>query len=103
MCVCVCVECVCGGGGMFVCVGEVYGCGCIIIYYYYYHYSRCQAHLPESFQINSKRRRAEILEDCSQWTLLNVQIITIIFTFAVQKHIGVCVEGCGCMSVCIYG
>ena len=45
------------------------------------------AHLSQSFQINSKRRRAESFEVCWQWLLLNVQITTMLFAFAVQKYI----------------
>ena len=46
-----------------------------------------QAHLSQSFQINSKRRRAEWFEACCQSALLNVHIITLLFPFTVQKYI----------------
>ena len=47
------------------------------------------AHLSQSFQINSERRRAESFEACCQWVLLNVQVVTLLglFTFIVQKYI----------------
>ena len=38
------------------------------------------------FQIDSKRRRAESVEACCQWALLNVQIIAPLFPFTVQKY-----------------
>ena len=41
----------------------------------------------KSFQTNSKRHRAESFEACCQRALLNVQIITLLFTFTVQKYI----------------
>ena len=47
-------------------------------------------HLSQSFQINLKRCRAETSESfeaCCQWVLLNVQIITLLFTFTIQKYI----------------
>ena len=43
---------------------------------------------PQSFQINSKRHRAETSEVCCQWALLHVaNHWTLIFTFTVQKYI----------------
>ena len=44
-----------------------------------------KAHLSQSFQIDSKLSRAESFEACSQWVLLNVQIITLLIT--IQKYI----------------
>ena len=46
-----------------------------------------RARLSPSFQIKSKRRRAESFEACCQWVLLNVQITTLLFTLTVQKYI----------------
>ena len=40
----------------------------------------------QSFQIDSKRRRAESFEACCQWALLDVQIITLLFTFTEKKY-----------------
>ena len=37
--------------------------------------------------MNSKRLRAKSFEPCCQWALLNVQIITLLFPFTVQKCI----------------
>ena len=45
-------------------------------------------HLSQSFQINSKRHRAEIFQACYQRVLLSVQIITLLFPFTVvQKYV----------------
>ena len=38
------------------------------------------------FKINSKSRRAQSFEACSQCALLNVQIISLLFPFTVQKY-----------------
>ena len=43
-------------------------------------------HLSQSFQINWKRRRAESFETGCHWAVLNLQIITLLFTFTVQKY-----------------
>ena len=50
------------------------------------------------FTINSKRRRAESFEACSQWALLNVQIITLLFPFTVQKYINILLSA-KCMTL----
>ena len=44
-------------------------------------------HLFQSLQISSKRCRAEIVQACCQWALLDVRITTLLFTFTVQKYI----------------
>ena len=44
-------------------------------------------HLSRSFQISSKRRRAESFEACCQWALLGVRTITLLFTNTAQKYI----------------
>ena len=43
--------------------------------------------LSQSFQINSKCCWAESFEVCCQWALFNVQTVTLLLSFTVQKYI----------------
>ena len=52
--------------------------------YYYFIDRRIYLNHSESTQ---EHHRAESFETCCQWVLVNVQIITLLFTFTVQKYI----------------
>ena len=41
----------------------------------------------QSFQINSKHRRAEILKPAANWHYLIMQISTLLLTFTAHKYI----------------
>ena len=43
--------------------------------------------VSQSVEINSKHHRDENFEACCQWALLHVQIMTLPFTFTVQRFI----------------
>ena len=60
-------------------------------------------HLSQSFQMNSKCRRAESFEACChyQWVLLNVQIISLLFPFTGQKYIYSPVSKVHAGSLCV--
>ena len=50
-------------------------------------YTKCPKPLLLWNKINSKHRRVESFEACCQWVLHNVQIITLLSAFTVQKYI----------------
>ena len=58
---------------------------------YNYHCIHRRIYQSQSFEIDSKGRRYESFEAYCLWALLNVQIITLLFPFTVQKlHLSSC-------------
>ena len=66
-----------------------------------YYYCILLAHLSQTFQIDSKRRRADSFEAGCQWALINVLIIALLFYFyCTEVHVSSCQQSARWVFLC---